>query len=190
MFVTDVFVFLAGIIQQTQSCLPDHTFTVTLSVSHKLIQLLFSVLVWRKWVFVVGKHAQQHQLTCQSVFCGFSVSFISILLFITEGTKPLTLKDNRAKSCFKYFLFFIVHLREERGLLFLSLQTGSRFREAELRTVTETGNCFNRLGLPLSALPQQAWRIIQDYRACLWSAIGARCQPLILSCLSCIKDPL
>lgn len=58
--------------------------------------------------------------------------------------------------------------------LFVTPHRGRRCRlslaVAELKTVTETGNGFNRVGLPLSALPQQAWRIIQDYRACLWSA--------------------
>lgn len=76
----------------------------------------------------------------------------------------------------------LVFVSERRGV-----HTRCHIREAELKTVVETGNGFNRLGLPLSPLPQQARRIIQDYRARLWSAVRASCQERAPLCLSCMK---
>lgn len=52
------------------------------------------------------------------------------------------------------------------------VQGRSRFREAKLKTVVETGNGFNRLGLPLSVLPQQA---AKDYSRLL-SLFVIRCR--------------
>lgn len=90
--------------------------------------------------------------------------------FIIEGTRPFTAKNYNIlllplKPIFIYNLYSSLRLREEGGADWVLCG------EAELKTVTETGNGFNRVGLPLSALPQQAWRIIQDYQACLWSAV-------------------
>lgn len=102
--------------------------------------------------------------------------FTLILLFCHWGNKAFNSWGLWIVSYSIDFLFCIVHLREEVGCFFLSgLQTGARFREAELKTVTETGNYFNRPGLPLFCAPTAG---VTDYSK-LPSMFVIRCRGLL-----------
>lgn len=139
--------------QQTQRCLPDLTFTRTFEP-----RTGWFLFLWlRKWSLntSASSPAKESQL---------HVDFY----FITEGLRPFTAKD--------YNIFYIsikanFYLRPL--LVVVAPQRGRRCRSSlsvGSWKQLETGNGFNRVGLPLSALTQQARRIIQDYPACLWSA--------------------
>lgn len=75
-------------------------------------------------------------------FVALSAITLTLLFRYRGKIRPLTVKD-KAKFYFKCnsFLLFIMHL-----------PGGAEGRQS----CKKTGNYFNRLGLPLSALPQQA----------------------------------
>ena len=83
--------FIGGEVQQIQSCLTDQTLCSTMQASHKLIQLLFSVLVLRKCFFLGWQTrvpAPAHLPKC--LF--WAVHSHWLYYFATEGTRPLTVE--------------------------------------------------------------------------------------------------
>lgn len=131
---------------------------------------------------------------CQSKHKGFRPPLIP---FIIRHASPLlcclvkALSSSALLAIFsvKWFLIFfsIRFISGRKSGLFLDLQHRPNFRA----TVTETGNCFNRIGLPLFFLrsgsrPEVLLKITELVCDPLSSPGTKQC---ILLCPSCVKGP-